>query len=143
MLSFKVLVVTLSSVYGVLEPWWIQLYKHNFDSQPRVATDTYPTKFLKSHKEIVLMQKDSVQVFEAIKLMEKDSVEKAAVILLDVAERNSFSVSNCSEWYLALCYLKLGQIEFAEHMFYVVAEKEVHPYQNESEVVYQYILKKH
>jgi len=51
-----------------------------------------------------------------------------------------YTVANASEWYLAMAYLALEKRPQAEYLLLKIADTEIHPYQDESEVVYQKLI---
>lgn len=117
-----------------------QLFVRNFDEVPRKAMDSYPAAFDISARDRPAYRKDSIALYRGIALLKSGRTSEALPYLRRVAERYSTMVSNVSEWYLALCYLRMEQVDHAEYYFHKVAETEVHPYQNESEIVYQALL---
>lgn len=113
------------------------LYQDHFNPVPLRAIDSSPSHYQLGARESAERRKDSVNLYTGIRLLQKEEPQKALPYLQRAAGNMKHIVSNVSEWYLALAYLRLGKTAQAEYLFHKIAETEIHPHQDEAEVVYQ------
>lgn len=118
------------------------IFKAYFHPVPLRAMDSAPSQFDVSGKELQRLKKDSANLYRGIQLLQRNQPQKALPFLQSAAENMKHTVSNVSEWYLALTYLKIGKIAQAEYMFHKIAETEIHPHQDDAELIYQRLTKK-
>ncbi len=118
-----------------------EIFHVHFNPIPLKAMDSYPAAYRVSERELTGLKRDSVFLYQGIALLKADKTKQAAVYLEKAAYNMRETVSNASEWYLALAYLRKGSIAQAEYMFHKIAETEIHPYQDEAEVVYQQLVR--
>ncbi len=118
------------------------LFNTYFEPVPRKAMDAYPSSFMISAPDFTEYQKDSARLYRAIGCIVAGDIHQAVKLLSAQAIHRKGVISNASEWYLALAYLRQGSIERAVYLFHKIAETEVHPYQNEAEMAYQALLRR-
>ncbi len=146
MLYYLPFIVTLLLVPGTSSlaqqptAWTEKLFTAYFQATPRKAMDANPSAFASNPKELAKLKRDSVLLYKGIALLAENETGKALIPLRKAAAGMEHVVSNNAEWYLALCYLRLKQLDQAEYRFHLIAEKEVHPFQDDAEMVYQYLL---
>ncbi len=117
------------------------LFQAYFEKHPRRAMDSNPFRFGLPPGEWQVYRQDSVRLRQSIACLEAGQTREAVRLLLRQAVHEKGVISNASEWYLALGYLRLGNTARASFLFHKIAETEVHPYQDDAEVIYQYLLK--
>ncbi len=99
--------------------------------------DSNPSRYHFAGADLAKFKKDSVSLYRGIALLKMGKPATALPHFQRSVENMKNYVSNASEWYLALTFLKLKKTEQAAYLFHKVAETEIHPYQNEAEVIYQ------
>lgn len=117
-----------------------ELFKAHFHPKPLRALDSNPTSFQLGTKELQRLKRDSTELYKAIGLLKSGKAVQALPTLKNLAERMKETVSNVSEWYLAMAYLALERKPQAEYVLHKIAETELHPYQDEAEVVFQKLI---
>lgn len=116
------------------------LFQSHFNPIPLRAKDSQPSSFQLPRRDLQGYKRDSVQLYKAISLLEKGEAKLALPILLNLTQKMQYTVANASEWYLAMAYLALEKRPQAEYLLLKIADTEIHPYQDESEVVYQKLI---
>lgn len=114
-----------------------EIFRAHFNPVPLKAMDSHPSAYRVSDRELSRLKTDSADLYKGIALLKAGKAAAACATLEKPARHMKETVSNASEWYLALAYLRKGSIAQAEYMFHKIAETEIHPYQDEAEVVYQ------
>ncbi len=114
-----------------------KIFRAHFNPVPLKAMDSYPSAYGAGYRDFSRLKKDSADLYKGIALLKAGKAAEAGACLQRPARHMKETVSNASEWYLALAYLRKGEIAQAEYMFHKIAETEIHPYQDEAEVVYQ------
>ncbi len=85
--------------------------------------------------------RDSVQLYQALQLLEKDQTRQAITELRSLTEevRNHWDAS--AQWYLALAYLKNSQPDQARTLLQTIENQSGHPYQSEAQQLSSELLK--
>ncbi len=118
-----------------------EIFRAHFNPIPLKAMDSYPSAYRAGSRELSKLKTDSADLYRGIALLKAGKAAAACISLEKPARHMKETVSNASEWYLALAYLRKGSIAQAEYMFHKIAETEIHPYQDEAEVVYQQLIR--
>ncbi len=118
-----------------------RIFNAHFNPVPLKAMDSYPSAYRVTDRELSRLKADSANLYRGIALLKTGKAAAACAYLEKPARNMKETVSNASEWYLALAYLRKGSIAQAEYMFHKIAETEIHPYQDEAEVVYQRLVR--
>ena len=115
-----------------------EIFHAHFNPIPRKAMDAYPSAYYKTGtSELSKLKVDSTDLYKGISLLGQKKVIPACASLEKPARHMKEIVSNASEWYLALAYLLKGSTAEAAYLFHKIAETEIHPYQDEAEIIYQ------
>lgn len=118
-----------------------RIFNAHFNPVPLKAMDSYPSAYRTASRELSGLKADSANLHRGIALLKAGKAAAACAYLEKPAHNLRETVSNASEWYLALAYLRKGSIAQAEYLFHKIAETEIHPYQDEAEVVYQQLVR--
>ncbi len=118
-----------------------EIFRAHFNPAPLKAMDSYPSAYRIGNRELSRLKADSADLYRGIALLKAGKAAAACMYLEKAARHMKETVSNVSEWYLALAYLRKGSTSQAEYMFHKIAETEIHPYQDEAEVVYQQLIR--
>lgn len=122
--------------------WQEQLFAAYFNTIPRVAIDSHPSRFAMSPNQYRKLQVDSVNLFKGIHELQIGNARKAISYLQKSAEGVQGLWYNNSTWYLGLAYLRLNELETAEYLINEISEMEIQPYQLLAAELYKQIIAK-
>lgn len=122
--------------------WQEQLFVAYFDTIPRVAVDSHPSRFAMSPSQFKKLQVDSVNLFKGIHELQKGNTRKAVSYLQKSAEGVQGLWYNNSSWYLGLAFLRLNELPTAEYLLNEISEMEIQPYQLLAAELYKQIIAK-
>ena len=87
------------------------------------------------HFDLILQgdpDNSAVRFYQSICHIETDQFGKAIINLSEIARNNNSLYRRSAEWYLALCYLKIGETERAVDLFRHIADDKIHDYQEDA-----------
>lgn len=122
--------------------WQEQLFVAYFDTIPRIAVDSHPSRFAMSPVQYKKLQADSISLFKGIRELQKGDTRKAISYLQKSAEGVEGLWYNNSNWYLGLAFLRLNELDIAEYLIDEIAEMEIQPYQLLAAELYKQIIAK-
>ncbi len=126
----------------IVATWQEQLFAAYFDTIPRVAVDSHPSRFARSAEQYQKLQGDSVNLFKGIYELKNGNTRKSISYLQKSAEGVQGLWYNNSTWYLGLAYLRLNELATAEYLINEISEMEIQPYQLLAAELYKQIIAK-
>ena len=125
------LLLGLGWLFFVKGPNAEKLYAANFSAQAKQPYRVSDPEIMGSPRQPT-EQVDSIQVAQAIELLQKDVMQKATESLQNVAQSSGNHWGRVAEWYLALAYLKKDRIEEARKQLQAITQDKSHPYYQEA-----------
>lgn len=127
MAASVVLLLGVGWFFFVKGPDADQLYTAHFSAQPKQPT-RIPDPEIMGSSRIPSEQTDSIQVAQAIGLLQTDNTPKAAEALQKVAQESGNHWGRVAEWYLTLAYLKADERKKARKQLQSIIQDTNHPY---------------